>query len=122
MGRRKSDLIAVGVILIIMFFFIFRYYANVDIDVTVGATLFNLLPGFIALAACIFVTAETGGVGRLGGCMGVGISLCYLIYAADGEGLITVEMLSGLTVPQLQVWTIVIASIMGFIMYGTSRR
>lgn len=117
-GRRKSDLIAAAGVIIIMFFFIFRYYADVNIDPTVGETLFALLPGFIVLAACVFVTAETRGVGKLGGMIGIGISLCYLLYAADGEGLITVEMLSGLTVPQVQVWTIIISSIFGFIIYA----
>ena len=120
MGRRgRSDLVAAAGVVIVMFFFIFRYFADIDIDVTVGPTLFALLPGFIILAACVFVTAETGGVGRLGGCMGIGISLCYLLNAADGEGLITVEMLSGLTVPQLQIWVMIAATIFGLILYSS---
>lgn len=122
MGRRTDTrLIATAGIIIAVFFFILRYPGTVNIDPATAQTLFNLLPAFIIIAISIYVTAETRGGGRLGGCLGFGIGLCYLIHAADLEGLITVEMLSGLTVPQLQTWTMISATIFGFILYGTSR-
>jgi len=121
MGRMRGDIIASAGIIIAMFFFLYKYHGNVNVDSIVASTLFTLLPGFIIIAACVYVTAEGGGVGVLGGSMGVGIGLCYLLNVADGEGLITVEMLSGLTVPQIQIWTMIIATLLGTIMYATNR-
>ena len=124
MGRGRHNywyVIAGTGIMISLFFFIYNYYPTFNIDATVGQSLFTLLPGFIITTVCIYVTAGASGVGRLGGCIGLGIGLSYLLDAVDGLGLITVEMLSGLTVPQVQLWTMILATLMGAIMYGTSR-
>lgn len=120
MGRMRGDVIAASGIIIAMFFFLYQYHDIVNVDPTVANTLFALLPGFIIVSACVYVTAEGGGVGKLGGSMGIGIGLCYLLHATDTEGLITAEMLSGLTIPQLQIWTMIIATLLGTIMYATS--
>jgi len=120
MGRMRGDVIAASGIIIAMFFFLFKYHDSVNVDPTVANTLFTLLPGFIIISACVYVTAEGRGVGRLGGSMGIGIGLCYLLNATNTEGLITAEMLSGLTIPQLQIWTMIIATLLGTIMYATS--
>jgi len=121
MGRKSNlDMIATGIIIITMLFFIYRYHTYVDIDSTVVNTLFTLLPRFLIVVACIYVTVEGGDIGRLGGSLGVGIGLCFLLNTANSEGLITSEMLSGLTIPQLQIWTMIIATIMGSIIYATS--
>ena len=122
MGRRSNvNVIAAAGVIISMFFFIFKYPATVNIDPATAQTLFVLLPAFIIIAISIFITAETGGVGKLGGCLGLGVGLCYLLYAVDAEGLITAEMLSGLTLPQLQTWTMIAATVFGFILYGSTR-
>jgi len=122
MGRTGNvNVIATAGIIISMFLFILRYPGTVNIDPATAATLFNLLPAFIIIAISIYVTAETRGGGRLGGCLGLGIGLCYLLNAVDGEGLITAGMLSGLTLIQLQTWTMIGATVFGFILYGTSR-
>jgi len=122
MGRTGNvNVIATAGIIISMFLFILRYPGTVNIDPATAATLFTLLPAFIIIAISIYVTAETRGGGRLGGCLGLGIGLCYLLNAVDGEGLITAGMLSGLTLIQLQTWTMIGATVFGFILYGTSR-
>jgi len=122
MGRGPNvNVIAATGIIISIFFFILKYPTVINIDPTTAQTLFNLLPAFIIIAISVFVTAETRGGGRLGGCLGLGIGLSYLLNAADAEGIITAEMLSGLTVPQLQTWTMIAATIFGVILYGTSR-
>jgi len=122
MGRKDNvNVIATAGIIISIFFFILKYPTVVNIDPSTATTLFNLLPAFIIIAISIYVTAETRGGGRLGGCLGLGIGLCYLLNAVDGEGLITAGMLSGLTLIQLQTWTMIGATVFGFILYGTSR-
>jgi len=122
MGRTGNvNVIATAGIIISIFFFILRYPTVVNIDPATATTLFRLLPAFIIIATSIYVTAETRGGGRLGGCLGLGIGLCYLLHAVDAEGLITAEMLSGLTVIQLQTWTMIAATVFGFILYGGSR-
>ena len=121
MGRKSHlDIIATTGVIIVMLFFIYRYHAYVDIDPTVGGTLLRLLPGFIVIAVCVYVIAETSGVGKTGASIGLGIGLCYLVNAANVEGLITAEMLSGLTIPQVQIWIMIISTIMGAIIYASS--
>jgi len=117
----KVNVIATAGIIISVFFFILRYPTVVNIDPSTAVILFTLLPAFIIIAIGIYVTAETRGGGRLGGSMGTGIGLCYLVNAVDAEGLITAEMFSGLTVIQLQTWTMIAATIFGCILYGGSR-
>ena len=122
MGKRNYANVVAGTgIIISIFFFIYLYYPSLNIDATVAQTLFTLLPGFIVTAICIYITAEARGGGRLGGCLGVGIGLCYLLFSLNAEGLVTAEMLSGLTIPQLQTWVMVISTITGVIMYASSR-
>jgi len=121
MGRRSYlDIIASTGIITVILFFIYRYHTYVNIDSTVGGVLFSLLPGFIVVAVCVYVTAESRGVSKLGGTLGMGVGLCYLLYSADVEGLITTRMLSGLTIPQLQIWIMIIATITGSIIYATT--
>jgi len=118
MGRKSNlNIIAAGGIMIIVFFFIYRYGGGVDLNIYVGTTLFELLPSLIITIIYIFITASTEGVGKFGGTLGVGISLCFLFERADNLGLITSEMLSGLTIFQIQIWTMIIATIIGAIIY-----
>ena len=53
--------------------------------------------------------------------IGVGLGLCYFINSADTLGLITVEMLSGLTIGELQIWIMGLSTILGGISYAYSR-
>jgi len=121
MGRKSNlNIIAAGGVTIIMFFFIYRYGGGIGLSSATGSILFNLLPGFIIIIACVFTISEVKGVGKLGGSLGMGISLCYLIERLDFLGLITPEMLSGLTISQIQIWIIIIATIIGIILYASS--
>ena len=52
---------------------------------------------------------------RFGSMVCVGLSLSWMIYLAYGEGLVTVEMLSGLTIRQVQVWIVAFGAIFGAI-------
>lgn len=121
MGRKSHlDIIATAGIVIAMLFFISQYHTVVNIDPTVSGTLFTLLPGFVVVAVCVYAIAEGGNIGKLGGSVGMGIGLCYLINAANVEGLITTEMLSGLTIAQTQIWIMTISIVMGSIIYASS--
>lgn len=118
MGRKSNlDIIAAGGVIILMFFFIYRYGGGVNLNIDIGSKLFNLFPGLIIVIACMFITTRTRGVGTLGGTLGMGIGFCYLIERANNIGLVTVEMLSGLTIFQIQIWTMIIATIIGAIIY-----
>lgn len=122
MGRRKrhTDIIATFGIIVGILFFIYKYYSIVNIDFSVATTLFALLPGFLIVASGIYVVAESNGVGRLGGMMCFGIGFCYLLYAANTQGIITPEMLTGLTIPQIQIWVMIISTLVGSMIYATT--
>jgi len=123
MPRRRGDnynVIAGTGIIIAFFYYIYQYHTTLNIDFTVPQILFTVLPALIVTAICIYVTVETKGVGRLGGCIATGAALCYLLYGLDAEGLVTVDMFWGLTIAQTQTWIIVLSTIFGAVLYGTN--
>ena len=121
MGNKNSlSLIAVGGFLIVIFFIIVRYPNMVLMDAAAGATLFQLFPGLIVMIVALFTAKETNGAARAGSVVIVGVAFAYLLNSANGAGLITAEMLSGLTVAQLQIWSVILGTIFGAIAYAAS--
>lgn len=123
MGRRYRgvDVIASAGIIIALFWFVLQYAATIDVDPAVGQTLFRLLPGFIITIICIYITAQSPGMGRLGGMIGTGIGVCFLLTAMDGEGLITVDMFYGLTLIQLHIWVMGSSTLLGALLFAWTR-
>jgi len=122
MGRKRNgpELIATIGILIGLAFYLIKYHGTINIDVTVGNNLFSLLPSFIAVIACLFITATTTGVSRFGGSVGTGISLCFMFSNLDTLGLF-VGFLSDLTLAQVQIWTMIISVLFGAVLYAATQ-
>jgi len=123
MVRRSHgvDVIASAGIIIAIFFFVYQYAGTLNVDPSVGQTLFRLLPGFIVTIICLYIAAQSPGMGRLGGMMGAGAGLCFLLSAMDGEGLITVDMFYGLTLTQLHIWVLGGFTLLGAILSAWTR-
>ena len=119
--KRDTDLIAAIGVVIALAFFLYRWGGDFNVDSTVADTLFSLLPSFVALIACLFITLSTDGVSILGGTMGVGISACFMFNELNTLGLL-VGFLNGYTVAQIQTWTMIITTIFGAIFYGSAQR
>jgi len=118
--RRNFDYapIAVTVLIIIIFVFISKYPGVLNMDPGAGNMLVSLFPGIFVGLISIYILAETGGYGQVPGLMGIGMSLCFLVGELDTNGLVTTQMLSGLTIGQVQVWIMVISALLGGTLYA----
>jgi len=122
MRKRQKDLnlMAVGGFFIVIFYIIVRYPNMVGMTATSGNILFQLLPGLILMSVSIFTAFQSEGATRAGSVTFIGVCFAYLLSMLNGLGLVTVEMLSGLTIAQLQIWSVILGAIFGAIAYGSS--
>ena len=123
MGRKKFDYapIAVTVLIIVVFMFIVMNPSTVNMSSGAGSTLMTLLPGIFISLICLYTIAETGGFYTVPAIMGLGMSLCYLLGEANTLGLVVDAMLGGLTVSQLQIWVMLMATLLGGTLYAYQR-
>ena len=123
MGRKKFDYapIAVTVLIIVVFMFIVMNPGTVNMSAGAGSTLMTLLPGIFISLICLYTIAETGGFYTVPAIMGLGMSLCYLLGEANTLGLVVDAMLGGLTISQLQIWVLLMATLLGGCLYAYQR-
>lgn len=125
MGRKRNRNdyapIAITILVIVVFVFISRYPATVNMDASAGNTLVSLFPGIFVGLISIFILAESGGYGQVPGLMGIGMSLCFLVGELNTNGLVTSQMLSGLTISQVQIWIMVLSTLLGGVLYSYRR-
>ncbi len=109
------------VLIIVVFIFIVKYPEVVNMDPTAGSTLVKLFPGIFVGLLSIYTLAETGEYFKIPGMMGIGMSLCFLLGEADKLGLVSTEMMIGLTVSQFQIWVMVASALLGGALYAYQR-
>jgi len=121
--RRRFDFapIAITVLIIVVFMFIVMNPSTVNMSSGAGSTLMTLLPGIFISLICLYTIAETGGFYTVPAIMGLGMSLCYLLGEANTLGLVVDAMLGGLTVSQLQIWVMLMATLLGGTLYAYQR-
>jgi len=121
--RRRFDFapIAITVLIIVVFMFIVMNPGTVNMSAGAGSTLMTLLPGIFISLICLYTIAETGGFYTVPAIMGLGMSLCYLLGEANTLGLVVDAMLGGLTISQLQIWVMLMATLLGGTLYALQR-
>ena len=121
--RRRFDFapIAVTVLIIVVFMFIVMNPGTINMSSSAGSTLMTLLPGIFISLICLYTIAETGGFYTVPAIMGLGMSLCYLLGEANTLGLVVDAMLGGLTISQLQIWVLLMATLLGGCLYAYQR-
>ena len=121
--RRRFDFapIAITVLIIVVFMFIVMNPGTVNMSSGAGSTLMTLLPGIFISLICLYTIAETGGFYTVPAIMGLGMSLCYLLGEANTLGLVVNSMLGGLTISQLQIWVMLMATLLGGCLYAYQR-
>ena len=93
----------------------------IGMTVADAETMYTLFPSLYFIIVCIYAYFDTGRLGRFACMVGLGFGFCYFLDVANTEALITAEMLSGLTVGQLQIWSLILTNTGGAIGYHTSR-
>lgn len=77
----------------------------------------SLLPGILITLAALIGVKNTHGLERMASMIGVGFGLVIFIDKANTINMITTELLSGLTVSQLKLFTAAFAILFGAIGY-----
>ena len=125
MGRKRNRFdnipVVMTVLVIVVFVFISKYPATLNMSASAGNTLVSLFPGIFVGLMSIFILSESSGYGQVPGLMGIGMSLCFLVGELNTNGLVTSQMLSGLTVSQVQIWIMVFSTLMGGLLYSYRR-
>lgn len=121
MGKKQPDYIWVFLGMIVIFIAIVRYPDVIGLDTAIGTTLTSLWPTLLLTCIAVYMFAKAKKPGKFGGMMCLGLAACLFLDQANTQGLITADMLTGLTVQQLQIWTMIISIFTGAIAFGFKR-
>lgn len=99
--------------MIVFFLAIARYPDAMHINSSVGMTLTTLFPGLLLTSMAIYMFSRSDRQGAFGGMMFIGMAMAVFIGMAGTNGLITVEMIAGLTIQQVQIWVMAFSVIIG---------
>jgi len=113
MKKNQTRIVLTGAIILFAYIFLVMYPDVIGVPADAADTMITLFPGLLAITISIYGFFESQGLGRVASMIGLGFGLCYFLSSADTLGLVTAEMLNGLTVDQLQIWIIAITTILG---------
>jgi hypothetical protein len=113
MRRSQLNSYAVLLMLFVIGFLVLREPAAIGLDAGAAGTVFTLLPAGALVVVSIMGVLQSRGAMRFGAMICVGIGLSWMLYLAWVEGLVTVDMLTGLTIREAQVWTILLSVAFG---------
>ena len=97
---------------------IVAYPDAMGLDPDVGRVLINIFPSLFLASIAIYTLRHSDKTGRMGSFLIIGVALCLFLAEADAEGLISVELLSGLTVVETQIWVMAISAIFGAVAFA----
>jgi len=107
--------------LVIVFLGIFYIGDDVGLGESATTDYIQFVPGLFVTIIGIGVTWGVRGTINLASMAITGIGFAILLGDMESAGYITSELLAGLTIDQLQIWTIVIASLAGGIIVASNR-
>ena len=99
--------------LVVVFLAMFYFADDLGFDADIDTDFLLLLPGLAAFVIGITLFAITRGMYAFPALMVVGVGLAQLFGTLDTMGMITSQMKAGLTIAQIQLWIIVIFSLVG---------
>jgi len=104
--------------MIVVFITIVKFPNIIGLDTNVGMILTNMWPGLFLSCIAIYMYFKADKNGKFGGLMFMGLCFCILLGQANTQGLLTTEILHGLTVIQLQAWVLGVSIIAGAFSYS----
>ena len=107
--------------MIIIFLAITAYPTVIQLDTSIGITLTKLFPTLFLVCIGIYFLATSDRTGKFGSMICLGLGLCLFLDQVEVLGLISTEMLSGLTILQIQTWTMALSVIFGAILFSSSK-
>lgn len=114
MGRKMGlETYATLLVFVVIGFLILRNPVALGLDAATSNEIFTLAPAGMLLIVSIYGVLQSHAHMRFGAMVCVGISLSWMLFLAEAEGLVTAEMLMGLTIRDIQTWTILISVAFG---------
>jgi len=120
MKKHQMKYVLTGGLILFAFAFLVINPGVIGLPADAAETMITLFPSIFVIIVSIYGFSDSQGLGRVASMIGLGFGLCYFIGAADTAGLVTVEMLSGLSVYQLQLWIMILSTIGGGVAYAFS--
>ena len=122
-GRRKLGKNEVYIMVFVTGLVVFAYAmaydpSLFDIPASNVTSFINLFPGLIVSCIGIFFLSQSEGQGKFAGFLSLGVGINILLGYMNTESLLTSEILLGLTVPQLQLWTMVLSVLFGAVYFS----
>ena len=120
--RMDVQIVAIAVLFVVMVMFLMVSKDTLRLPPTIDEDFIRLLPGIVVVVLGLYLTATTRNYFSIASMFAVGIALAFLVGEMDDLGMVTVDMLNGLTVDQLQLWIVVVSTILGGVVgVSTSR-
>jgi len=117
----KLGYTAIPVTCLVIFAYIAANPTTVGMTAGDGNLLVELFPSLFLILVSVYLLAKSRGTGKFGGVVGFGLGLIFFLDTANTEGLVTAELLQGLTINQLQIWVMCLSVIIGGIVYSYSK-
>jgi len=123
MGKSKIDIapIAVTIFVIMIFWYISQNPNVINMSSGAGLTLLTLFPALFVGFISLLGISQSKGYFSVPSVMVLGMSLCFFIGEADSLGLVSNSMLGGLTISQVQIWVMAMATLLGGCLYAYQR-
>jgi hypothetical protein len=128
LGRSRSRLDVRIPLIVGLFFFLILVFQFVPItsfgfDSTALASFITILPGLSFVVVGLLLLVKVKGLFSIASFGVLGFGFAVLMGETYSIGLITVQMLSGLTIAELELWCVIISVLSGGIVTAvTSRR
>ena len=117
------EIIAGATMIIGIVMFVALYGGSVGFTAEVKNDLVLLMPGLLFFVIGVIVTAVAArGIWAVPMMLVTGIGLAVMVGTLDSLGLITAQMYYGLTLPQTQVWVILLFGLLGAVLAAVTRR
>ena len=117
----KLGYTAIPVTCLVIFAYIAANPTTVGMTAGDGNLLVELFPSLFLILVSVYLLAKSRGTGKFGGVVGFGLGLVFFLGNANDQGLVTAELLQGLTINQLQIWVMCLSVIIGGIVYSYSK-
>lgn len=105
-------------VMIVFFLAITAYPDAMMINSSVGTTLTTILPTLLLVSMAIYMFTQVDRAGVFGGFLFIGMALSVFMGEANTMGLVTAEMLVGLTIQQAQTWIMAVSVFFGAALFA----
>jgi len=121
---RKSDLRVAAVTLMFVFMIValMIFDTQLGLPADIEMDFIQLFPGLLGIVIGLGLTTYTRGLFALPALFLVGVAFAHLSSTMWDMGLINTLMLTGLTIGELQIWIIIISTLLGGIITALTWR